>query len=282
MKTHALEQELRERLKLAGLENPAFEARKILCHILSVETADLMMMADAEIADLAINRARDWTEERARGVPLAYLTGIKGFYKFDFHVKPGVLVPRPESEFVVEVALKRMRESGLVVQNFADLGCGTGCIGLSLLSEIPGSHLFAIDSSVVACVVAELNAQSLQADNAVTVVRREVESWTPPSPLQLVVANPPYIPDGDPLVERGVHEHEPHAALYSGTDGLETVRSWSDWTSRNLAKGGLFVCEIGAGQSAAVIEIINLLGFKEIRSQKDLAGIERVISAVKG
>lgn len=281
MTTQELERELRERLKGAGLADLGFEVRQILCHILSVEAADLLMMAEAEISDQAAARARAWAEQRSRGVPLAYLSGVKGFYKFDFLVEPGVLVPRPETELVVEEALARVSESGLKIKTFADLGCGTGCIGLSLLSQLTEAELFALDSSELACEITLRNAQSLQAEEYITVINRRVEDWQPSASLQLVVANPPYIPENDPQVEKGVHAHEPHAALYSGADGLDAIRSWSQWAHKNLAFGGIFVCEFGAGQSAAVKDIITKTDFKDLRVKKDLAGIDRVISAVK-
>lgn len=277
MKTKELAQELRDQLK--HLEDPGFEARQILCRILSVETADLVMMDDAEVATLAVNKARDWCEQRAKGVPLAYLTGVKGFYKFEFLVKPGVLVPRPETELAVEEALERTK--GIKVHAIADLGCGSGCLGISVLSELRDAELFAIDASLIACETTLRNAQSLQAEELVTVIHRRVEDWSPAKPLQLIVANPPYIAEGDANVERAVHEHEPHEALYSGADGLEAIRSWSAWASRGLSAGGVFVCEIGAGQSGVVGDIISQLDFKEIRTRKDLAGIERVVSAIK-
>ena len=279
MKTHELESELRERLKGAGLEDPGFETRALLCQVLSVEPADLVLMHEGDVAEKAVARAREWCEKRAAGVPLAYLTGVKGFYKFEFFVKPGVLVPRPETEIVVEEALKRVAEEKLKVLALGDLGCGTGCIGLSLLSELHDAELFAIDASEVACEVTLKNAQSLQAEELITVINRKVEEWQPAKPMQLVVANPPYIPENDPNVQKSVHDHEPHAALYSGADGLDAIRTWTEWASRHLAVGGLLVYEIGAGQSAAVKEIIAQHGFADIRSRKDLAGIERVVSA---
>lgn len=279
MKTKELEQELRDRMKAAGLEDPGFEARQILCRILSVETSDLVMMDESDVASMAVAKARDWADQRAKGVPLAYLTGVKGFYKFEFLVRPGVLVPRPETEIAVEEALERTK--GVKIKYIADLGCGSGCLGISVLSELQEAELFAVDASAVACETTLRNAQSLQAEDLVTVINRKVEDWTPEQPLQLVVANPPYIAEGDPNVERAVHEHEPHEALYSGADGLGAIRSWSAWASRFLAPGGVFVCEIGAGQSGAVKDIISKLSFAEIRTRKDLAGIERIVSAIK-
>ncbi len=220
-----------------------------------------------------MNVVRSWAQERARGVPLAYLTGKKGFWKNEFLVEPGILIPRPETEHVLEVALARGRQ----VLNFADLGCGSGCLGLSLLKEIKTATLWTVDSSALACAVTQKNAKALGLE--ARVVQSEVVAWRPPVQFELIVANPPYVALGDMNVQDSVHAFEPHAALYSGADGLDAIRAWSAWASRHLALGGVFVCEIGAGQMSAAREIMLGLQLEKIEIDKDLAGHERVISA---
>ncbi len=222
---------------------------------------------------------KEWLSQRASGMPLAYLSGCKGFFKHEFLVEKGVLVPRPETELVVETALARAR--GKRVRAMADLGCGTGCIGLSLAAEWREARLWCLDASVKACGVTAKNAAKLGVDDRVFVLNARVENWKPKQALDLIVANPPYIPLGDTRVQKSVHQYEPHEALYSGADGLEALRSWSGKAAEWLNRGGLFVCEIGAGQSSAVGAIMADAGFKDIETARDLAGIERVLSGVK-
>lgn len=212
-------------------------------------------------------------------MPLAYLAGKKGFYKHEFLVERGVLIPRPETELVVEVALQRANEK--TVRNLADFGCGSGCIGLSLLRELPEATLWSIDSSVKACGLTAKNAVNLGVDERVFVHNKNVSDWKPKQALDLIVANPPYIAIGDVRVQSHVHQYEPHDALYSGVDGLDAVREWTGKAFAWLNKAGIFVSEIGAGQSTRVVEIMKDAGFEQIEVARDLAGIERVISGVK-
>jgi release factor glutamine methyltransferase len=275
MTVQELDHELRILLK--DCEQPAREARQILISLLAFSGAQLITSFDQKVEAALADRARHWASRRNEGYPLAYLTGKKGFYKFDFAVIPGVLVPRPETEHVVEVALARAQ----VVRNFVDLGCGSGCLGLSLLSEWPEANLCAIDASPQATGLTLKNAEQLGLKSRTQVVTSEVERFKPERALDLVVANPPYIAEGDLNVQKSVHQHEPHEALYSGPDGLAAIRSWAKWSSHYLRPGGVFVCEIGSSQSDLVQEIMSASGFEKIQCAKDLAGHDRVVSAVK-
>jgi len=272
-----LKLELALRDLLRGLEQPAFEARQILLAVAGLTAADLILRAESEVPEALASRALEWGGRRSHGYPLAYLSGRKGFYKHVFFVKPGVLIPRPESEHVIEAALARAHD----VSVMADLGCGTGCLGLSLLAELNDARLFAVDSSPLAIATTKRNAEAMGLFDRVTFKESAVESWTAPSPLDLVVANPPYIAVGDREVQESVHRYEPHTALYSGVDGLEAIRAWTHWADRTLRPGGLFVCEIGAGQSQALRDIMSDASFGDIEVTQDLAGHARVVSALK-
>ena len=275
MTVEELAQELR--ILLGDCEQPALEARQILISLLAFSGARLIASFDQEVDGELAARAREWARRRSEGYPLAYLTGKKGFYKSDFAVVPGVLIPRPETEHVVEVALARAH----AVRCFLDLGCGSGCLGLSLLSEWPQATLQAIDTSPLATQLTLRNSERLGLSGRIEVVTSEVEKFQPKGAVDLVVANPPYIAEGDPDVQRSVHQHEPHAALYSGLDGFAAIRSWAAWSSLYLRPGGVFVCEIGSGQSDLAQEIMKAAGFEKIQITKDLAGHDRVVSAVK-
>ncbi len=264
--------------QLSRFEQPQYEARELVGSLLGLTASDLMVKEGILLTPQQDRELKEWLNQRANGVPLAYLSGVKGFYKHEFIVERGVLVPRPETELVVETALARSREKRL--RKIADLGCGTGCIGLSILSEVPEADLWCLDISIQACGVAAKNATKLNLDEHVFVLNVAVERWKPKHALDLIVANPPYIPLGDTRVQKSVHLYEPHEALYSGADGLDALRVWTQKSAEWLTKGGLFVCEIGAGQSLQVGAIMAEAGFTKIETARDLAGIERVLSGV--
>ncbi len=264
--------------QLSHFDQPSFEARELLQALLKLSSAELITREEIALTESSQARLTAWLKKRAEGVPLAYLSGVKGFYKHEFVVMPGVLVPRPESELVVEVAL---RKKPFGVKRLADFGAGSGCIGLSVLSEIEEAKLFAIDASPVAANVTAKNAEKLELDERVVVAQKPVENWSPLAPMDLIVANPPYIDRGDRNVQKSVHDHEPHEALYAEDNGLSCIRLWTKKAFSCLRPGGLFVCEVGAGQSAAAMEIMSSAGFKDVASDRDLAGVERVVSGVK-
>lgn len=272
---------LREQLgELAGafknFEDPKMEARHLMMAALGLDLNGLILNGDRALAPIDRAKIEMWKLERLKGMPLAYLSGHKAFFKSDFLIRQGVLVPRPETELVVTTALELAPEAKRIL----DLGCGSGCIGLSLLKEIPGSRLTAIDQSALACEVTRENAVKLHLLERVEIVNRSVEEWDwnaeTSEPYDLVVANPPYIAHGDGRVQKSVHDFEPHDALYAADEGLAAIRSWVRTASR---VGNQIVMEIGSGQSEKVMEIMAEAGFEEIRAARDLQNIERVISA---
>jgi len=258
-------------------ECPQIEARHLLREALEIDLNQLVLRADALVPASEVAKVYHWRDERLKGVPLAYLSGRKAFHRYEFLVRPGVLVPRPETELVVEVALERAPLSGRI----ADLGCGSGCIGLTLLKEIEHSLLTAVDSSAVAAAVTRENAAKLNLSDRVEIVEQAVEKWISRQPVDLIVANPPYIAEGDERVQESVHQFEPHEALYAADQGLGALRSWIAKSWSQLRPGGLSVVEFGSGQSGPVQEIMMRTGFRDIVLTRDLSGLERVISAFK-
>lgn len=270
-------QKISDSFRSLEFESPNFEARLLVQEALGLTPAELILFADKNISSDQEQKLKTWQQERSLGVPLAYICGRKGFYKSEFIVRPGVLIPRPESEFVVTTALRR----GRTVRRMADLGCGSGCIGLSTILDIPQALLYAVDSSDIACAVTKTNASALGLSARVHVIQSLVENWSPPESLDLIVGNPPYIAEGDTRVQAHVHKYEPHSALYSGSGGLDALRSWIECSARYLGSGGILVLEFGAGQTAALREIMSAFKFKDVEITKDLAGIDRVISGTK-
>jgi release factor glutamine methyltransferase len=271
-------QKIAHTLKTAGHVDPRREARFILQEALRLSAAELVRESDRELSLQEGKLLSEWEQRRAAGEPLAYISGRKGFYKAEFLVEPGILVPRPETEFVITTAMARLLVPPAAI---ADFGCGSGCIGLSLLGEWTTSRLWALDISPLAVEVTLRNAERLGFRERTRAVLSRVEDWTPDQPLDLIVANPPYIAQGDVRVEPMVHRYEPHLALYAGKDGFEAIESWIGAAYCHLKNGGVAVFEIGAGQSGAVRAIMKGRGFKAIEVTRDLAGIDRIISAIK-
>ena len=272
--------EVAQTLAAASFEQAQFEARQLVQDCLDLTFAQLLSQPERELTPEQLTRLTFWTTERARGVPLAYLARRRGFYKYDFLVEPGLLVPRPETEMVVETALRRSEECARVI-NLADLGCGTGCIGLSLLCEMSQLNLWAVDRDPLAVKVTAQNAAALFLTERVTPVHAAVERWEPGRYFDMVVANPPYISENDTAVEKAVRKFEPAHALFSGEDGFEALRQWTAWANRNLKPGGLFVCEFGATQGRLMQDLLARHSFTNIQLERDLSGHDRVISALK-
>lgn len=265
--------------KFAGMEDPATEARALMREALNIGLNELVLN-DQPLSVDEKTKIEKWTERRLQGEPLAYISGKKAFHKYDFKVGPGVLIPRPETELLVFVGAKRVVRSQRI--RIADLGCGSGCAGLTLLKEVEQAELYSVDVSQTACDFTSENAAALGVSARTHVFKTDVNLWRPEVQFDLIVANPPYIPEDDPSVEPNVHKFEPHEALYSGPDGLQAIGDWVTWAPGNLRKDGILALEIGAGQSASVSAIMAQAGFVEIQVQKDFAGIDRIISGKRG
>jgi release factor glutamine methyltransferase len=219
---------------------------------------------------------------RAAGVPLAYLTGTREFYGRPFRVTPAVLIPRPETELVIDEALARLDESsaGSARAPVVDVGTGSGCLAITLALERPGLDVIATDISPAALAVAGENARALGVAAHITFVEH---AFLPPLPTapHLIVTNPPYVPETDRAsLPVEVRDHEPGLALFAGPDGLDAIRLLVPLAACALAAGGSLVMEIGAGQAAAVTRLIETTPDLELdHIAADLQSIPRVIVA---
>lgn len=210
---------------------------------------------------------------RAAGEPVAYLTGQRGFWRFDLAVSPATLIPRPETELLVELALERLPADRPL--RIADLGTGSGAIALALAFERPRAQVIATDASVDALDVARANAAALQLRN---VDFREGD-WLAPlagERFDLVASNPPYIALGDPHLGEGDLRFEPASALSSGTDGLDALRVITSGSPACLVNDGWLLVEHGWDQGAAVRGLFASAGFVEVETARDLEGRDRV------
>jgi release factor glutamine methyltransferase len=255
----------------ATSDSPRLDAELLLAHVLGVNRAWLAAHADET---LEAPEFHSLVERRAAGEPLAYIVGYKDFWTLKLDVTPHVLVPRPETELLVEVALRETKDSARI----ADLGTGSGAIALALASARPGWHIMATDVSLEALEVARRNASKLGLRN----VEFLQGSWLAPLAgrrFDLIVSNPPYVAENDAALMHPTLQHEPRGALAAGSDGMVSVREIIREAPGCLEPRGALVLEHGAGQASAVSNELVARGFSHVRSHRDLAGHERVTEA---
>jgi release factor glutamine methyltransferase len=260
-----------------GVPSPRLDAELLLAHVLGTERLQLYLMYDRPMADDELERLRPLVKQRgADRVPLAYLTGERGFHRLDLAVRPGVLVPRPDTETLVDAALGWIGLPTAPVY-VADVGCGTGAVGLSIAAACPEARVYAIDVSDTAIATTKENVARLGLADRVGVLKGSLLAPVPPArPIDWVVSNPPYIPtrEIDGLMPE-VARHEPREALDGGRDGLEVYRALIP-AAKARARQGVLV-EVGAGQAPDVAGLFEKAGFREITRWKDFGGHERVV-----
>ena len=209
-------------------------------------------------------------ERRCQGEPVAYIVGRREFYGREFKVGPGVLIPRPETEHLVEATLKRAPQNARVL----DIGTGSGCIAITLKLERPDFNVAAVDVSTAALNIARANAGELNAE--VEFIESDLFSALDGRPFDLIVSNPPYIPEADAHLSQGDLRFEPGNALASGPDGLDAIRLIVEQVKAHLAPGGWLLFEHGYDQGGAVQALLKAAGYAEVFLEQDLAGQPRV------
>jgi release factor glutamine methyltransferase len=265
-------------LRAAGIDEPRLDAELLLAEATGWDRARLAADPEAEIPPAAARRFGEMVRRRLRREPVAYILGRKGFRHLELAVDPRVLIPRPETELLVELALELQPGSVL------DVGTGSGAIALAVAAELPGCAVTATDTSAVALEVARANAERLRLVDRV----RFLEGSLPPGEdFDLVLANLPYVAERDwNSLEPEVTEWEPREALLAGSDGLDAIRGLLSGRVRVLSRyprqntnsaSSVFALEVGEGQAASVGEMLREAGFSGIEVRADLAGIERVV-----
>lgn len=264
-----------------GIETARLDAEVLLGHVLRKDRVFLYVHFDQPLEPFEVDQYRDLVGRRARREPLAYLTGEKEFYSQTFHVTPAVLIPRPETELLVEAVLAwAMEHPGLTI---ADVGTGSGAIAVTLARELPDAKLLAIDTSAEALAVAEENAKKLGVADRVRLLRGE---WLAPvrgQSLDAVVSNPPYIASADiEQLEPEVRRFEPRLALDGGRDGLDAYRVLLKQAATVVRPDGAMFLEIGHDQAEAVVDLSRLSGWQTEEIISDHAGIQRIVSLRRG
>jgi release factor glutamine methyltransferase len=274
-----------QKLELAAVPSAPLAAELLLMYTLGRDRA--WLYAHPELAvDVADHEAFFLlTDKRAAGMPTQYLTGKQEFWGMEFEVTPDVLIPRPETEHLIEVTLSRTGESRRQAPlRIADVGTGSGCIAIALAKEFPNAKIFATDIFAPALVVAKRNAARHSFTDRITFVECNLLSDVPQKPpFDVIVSNPPYVARRDAAtLPVDVREHEPELALFAGDDGMSIYAPLISQASKHLAEGGLLVLELGAGLFERVGELLEASsGWTRVSAAQDLAGILRVISAIK-
>ena len=258
-------------VRLPG-EDARHEAEQLLLHVLEVERAWLFAHATDAVADDARQRFDVLVQRRTEGQPLAYLIGRRGFWTLDLHVNAATLIPRPETELLVEQALVRLPANDL--RRVADMGTGSGAIALSIASERPLATVIATDLHAATLAVAVKNAQAHGLEN-VWFRRGHWHDALGNDRFDMIVSNPPYIAAGDPHLQQGDLRFEPAPALASGADGLDAIREIISGAPGHLVPGGWLLLEHGWDQAEDVARILGAAGFTGIAHRQDLAGITR-------
>lgn len=250
---------------------PRSEAQRLLAHLLGVERSALIAHPEMSVSAESAAAVRQLFQRRNAGEPFAYLTGEREFYGLMLAVSPRVLIPRPETELLVDLALQRLPRGGRVL----DVGTGSGAIAIAVAHHRPDVRVLATDISPEALAVARANA----ARHGVSVEFRYGD-WLAglgTEGLDVIAANPPYIRSGDAHLQQGDLRYEPRAALDGGADGLACLRQIADQARRHLASGGWLLMEHGWDQGQACAQLLAGLGYREVADCADLAAMPRVI-----
>ena len=262
----------------ASSPSPRLDAEVLVMHVTGLTRTALITRAQELLLPENNERLHELLTRRAHGEPIAYLTGRREFWSLDLCVTPDVLIPRPETELLVEQALARIPDDAPWV--IADLGTGSGAIALAIARERPRCRVMATDISVAALAVAQANAQHLGIPN----LEFRHGEWLTPftgETLDMVVSNPPYVASGDAHLAQGDVRFEPRMALVAGADGLDAIRRVAAGAAAHLRPGGWLLLEHGYNQATAVRTLLQAHGYTTVATCRDMAGNERVSSGCR-
>ncbi len=275
------------------IDSPRLTAEILLAHILGIRRLDLYLQHDRPLEQKELADFKACIKRRIAGEPVAYITGTKGFYESDFQVSPGVLIPRPDTETLVEAAIKVLSEaSGTRVPAYSgdnrakkilELGVGSGAVIISLAKAVPGQIYVAGDLSLNALDTARKNAGQLLKDPVLFFAGEWMSAVADHPQLDLILSNPPYIPSGDIAgLAPEINRFEPRLALDGGPDGLDAYRVILEHASHSLVPGGVLLLEMGYDQKNGIELIFKACpSYESIEFIKDLAGHDRVVKIVK-
>ena len=263
-----------EVLQNAGVPEARREAGSLLAFVIGKDRTFLIAHVEDELDNRNVEQFREAVERRAAGEPLQYITGTQDFFGREFRVTPDVLIPRPETELLVEAAL----EANKTATSICDVGTGSGCIALTLLCELQQARAVALDKSPAALEIAKFNAQKLSVAERAEFVVSDCFDSLEAREFDLIVSNPPYVSAGVLAgLQREVRDHEPLIALSPGTDGLSIIRRLLQEAPQFLKQGGHLIMEIGFDQGEAVQQLIDANVWELLEVRPDLQCIPRIV-----
>jgi release factor glutamine methyltransferase len=271
-----------EYLAEKGIDSPRLNAELLLASVLGYKRIDLYTRFDKPLLREELDRYKALFVRRIKKEPLQYILGYADFYGRRFWVRPGVLIPRPETEHIIEATIELLKEKDIQSPRILDIGTGSGCIAVTLAAEIEGASITAVDVSDSALICAGENAAQHAMEDKIAFKKVNIldpYSAIPDSGLyDFIVTNPPYIPlrEWEKLPDE-IKVHEPKYALTDEKDGLTFLRRLAELAPATLKPGGWLICEIGFGQFDEVRELFDRSGVREIKHWHDLAGIKRII-----
>lgn len=267
-------------LTASDVPNARQDALLLVSFATGRDKTSLIAHPEAELTALQQTELIQLTSRRASREPLQYITGRQEFYRLTFEVTPDVLIPRPETEILVERAITVL--SATPSPRFCEIGVGSGCISVSVLHEVSNASAVACDISESALTVARRNAEQNNVDSRLELMISDVFDFVPLEQFDAVLSNPPYVPEVDlATLQPEVRDHEPTIALTSGTEGLNVIERLIERAPSYLRTGGLLLFEMGFNQSRKVRELLNDALWTDVEFMPDLQGIPRILSAVK-
>lgn len=266
------------------LDTARLDAELLISYALKFERIQLYVKYDQPLKEDEVSACREVVRRRGQGEPVAYIIGEKGFFGEIYKVGAGVLIPRPETEIIVEEAVGYIKKSNVENPRLLDLGAGSGCIGLSILKNTVDTSLVSVEKSSEAFPYLEQNKQNLALQDRTQTILSAVEDLPVAEigKFDVIVSNPPYIAENDPNVEENVRKFEPSTALFAKDQGLHLIRTWFALAQTMLKPQGIILFEIGCTQGEAVKAMAEQTKiFSEVQIIKDLSGLDRTLKCVR-
>lgn len=267
------------------MDSPRLDAELLIAHALKIERMQLYLKYESPLSESEVSLCREAIRRRSLGEPVAYITEEKGFFGQIFKVGAGVLIPRPETEHLVEQALDFIKEKKIETPKILDLGAGTGCVGFSILKNHPAATLTSIEKSETAFKYLKQNCENLNLNERAQLFFADINNsniLNETEKFDIILANPPYIDKQDSAVELMVKKFEPSEALFAEQNGFQLLKNWSQRFTSYLNSPGLLAFEMGSTQGQEMLKHLqSLILFSSVQIIKDLSGLDRIIKGVR-